>query len=172
MSAQSPDSIPRRGGSNRKFLIGGVVILLAVVYLIATSTLAGAEFFYTVDELAARGEGAVGQPVRVAGAVLGDSIQYDAETLTLTFTVVHMPADQALVNDEGGLAEALHVAVEDASRTRLQVEYVGVKPDLLRHEAQAIVTGELGTDGVFYANELLLRCPTRYEEAVPGQVES
>ena len=63
------------------------------------------------------------------------------------------------------------MAVEDESRSRLQVVYVGVKPDLLRKEAQAIVTGELGEDGVFYANELLLRCPTRYEEAVPAQVE-
>jgi cytochrome c-type biogenesis protein CcmE len=51
------------------------------------------------------------------------------------------------------------------------VVYVGVKPDLLQNEAQAIVTGELGEDGIFYANELLLRCPTRYEEAVPDQVE-
>ena len=71
-----------------------------------------------------------------------------------------------------GLAAALHTAVEDESRARMHVVYVGVKPDLLRHEAQAILTGELGTDGVFYANELLLRCPTRYEESVPGQTGS
>jgi cytochrome c-type biogenesis protein CcmE len=31
------------------------------------------------------------------------------------------------------------------------------------------MTGHLGTDGVFYAEELLLKCPTRYEEAVPEQ---
>jgi cytochrome c-type biogenesis protein CcmE len=157
--------------SRRKFLIGGAVILLAVVYLIASSTVAGAQYFYTVDELQGRGSEAVGQPVRIAGAVLGDSIRYDPETLTLTFTIVHMPGDNALIVEDGGLAEALHIAVEDSSRTRLDVEYIGVKPDLLRHEAQAILTGELGEDGVFHANELLLRCPTRYEEAVPGQAE-
>ena len=157
--------------SRRKFLIGGAVILLAVVYLIASSTVVGAQYFYTVDELQGRGSEAVGQPVRIAGAVLGDSIQYDPETLALTFTIVHMPGDNALIVEDGGLAEALHIAVEDGSRTRLDVEYIGVKPDLLRHEAQAILTGELGEDGVFHANELLLRCPTRYEEAVPGQAE-
>jgi cytochrome c-type biogenesis protein CcmE len=27
----------------------------------------------------------------------------------------------------------------------------------------------MGADGVFYAEELLLKCPTRYEEAVPEQ---
>ena len=161
---------PQKTGQG-KFLIGGLVILAAVIYLIVTSTVAGAQYFYTVNELLGRGASAVGQPVRVTGAVLGDDIQYDAETLTLTFAIVHLPADQDLVNNEGGLAEALHVAVEDESRSRLQVVYVGVKPDLLRKEAQAIVTGELGEDGVFYANELLLRCPTRYEEAVPAQVE-
>lgn len=162
--------IPQKSGQG-KFIIGGLGILAAVVYLIISSTVAGAQYFYTVNELFGRGASAVGQPVRITGAVLGDSIQYDTETLTLTFTVVHLPADQDLVNDEGGLAEALHVAVEDESRSRLQVVYVGVKPDLLRNEAQAIMTGELGEDGVFYANELLLRCPTRYEEAVPEQSE-
>ena len=38
-------------------------------------------------------------------------------------------------------------------------------PDLLQHEAQAIMTGRLGDDGVFYADELLLKCPSRYEES-------
>ena len=42
-------------------------------------------------------------------------------------------------------------------------------PDLLKNEAQAIVTGKMGADGVFYAKELLLKCPTKYEEAVPEQ---
>ena len=51
----------------------------------------------------------------------------------------------------------------------MQVVYVGVKPDLLRDEAQAIMTGQLGEDGVFHADELLLKCPTKYEEAVPQQ---
>lgn len=157
------------GLGRKKFLIGGMVIIAAVVYLVVSSTATGAQFFFTVDELTADAS-AVGKPARVAGAVLGDSIQYDPETLTLTFTIVHMPADQALVNDEGGLAEALHQAVLDESRTRLQVVYIGVRPDLLKDEAQAIVSGQLGADGVFHANELLLRCPTRYEQAVPGQV--
>ena len=69
----------------------------------------------------------------------------------------------------GGLAEVLHQAVNDPTAPKLQVEYNGVKPDLLRNEAQAIMTGKLGEDGVFYAEELLLKCPTKYEDAVPGQ---
>ena len=63
----------------------------------------------------------------------------------------------------------MHQAVLDPSRARIKVVYVGPKPDLLRNEAQAIMTGRMGQDGVFYAEELLLKCPTRYEEAVPAQ---
>ena len=157
--------------NRRKFLIGGGVILLAVVYLMATATAAGAQFFYTVDELEARGAEAVGQPVRIAGAVLGDTIEYDPETLRLSFTIVHTPADVQLINDEGGLAAALDAAVADPSRNRLEIVYVGVRPDPLQHAAEAIVTGSLQADGTFEANELLLRCPTRYEESVPGQAQ-
>jgi cytochrome c-type biogenesis protein CcmE len=158
--------------NNRKFIIGGLMILSVVIYLIVSSTAAGAQYFYTVEELNARGESAVDLPLRISGAVLGESISYDAETLTLRFTVAHMPADNEVLNEEGGLAAALHQAIVDPTRSRLEVVYIGVKPDLLQHEAQAILSGTLNEDGVFYASELLLRCPTRYDEAVPGQTES
>ncbi len=72
---------------------------------------------------------------------------------------------------DGGLAVVLHEAVTDPDRAQMRVIYNGVKPDLLRHEAQAIMTGQLGEDGIFYAEELLLKCPTKYEEAVPKQSE-
>lgn len=152
-----------------KFVIGGFLILGAVVFLIWTSTAASAEYFLTIDELNAKGAGVVDKNLRVSGAVLGDSIQYDPETLTLSFEVAHVPADNLAIESEGGLAEVLHQAVMDPSRARVKVVYVGPKPDLLRNEAQAIMTGRMAEDGVFYAEELLLKCPTRYEEAVPEQ---
>lgn len=158
--------------SRSKFIFGGLIILVAVVYLIISSTSAGAQYFFTIDELFARGAEAYGTPARVAGAVIGDTIEYDAENLTLRFTVAHMPADNDILEEEGGLAMALNQAVNDPTRSRMEVVYYGVKPDLLQHEAQAIMTGQLGEDGVFVADELLLKCPTRYDEAVPEQAES
>ena len=152
-----------------KFVIGGLLILGAVVFLIWSSTAATSEYFLTIDELNAKSGEVVNRNVRLTGAVIGESIQYDAESLTLTFEIAHVPGDQALIDDEGGLAEALHLAVMDPSRSRMKIKYVGPLPDLLRHEAQAIVTGKLGEDGVFHADELLLKCPTKYEEAVPEQ---
>jgi hypothetical protein len=38
-------------------------------------------------------------------------------------------------------------------------------------KAQAILTGQLDDNGVFYASELLLKCPSRYEEVAPLQAE-
>ena len=155
-----------------KFILGGLLILAAVVYLIVSSTQASAEYFMTIDEIKAEGATAVGKSLRLSGAVVGDTVQYDPQTLTLTFDVAHVSGDNDEIEAQGGLAEVLFQAVNDPSRQRISVVYNGPKPNLLRGEAQAIMTGRLGEDGIFYADELLLKCPTRYEEAVPEQSAS
>lgn len=160
-SANLPSN-PRKEG-RWKFLVGGLLILGAVAYLIASGMTAGARYYITVDDLVGNADYA-GKTVRVAGVVLGDTIQYDSENLILDFTVANVPMDY------DNLAEALHFAATNDGATRISVHMENeVKPDLLRHEAQAIMTGKLGEDGVFYATELNLKCPTRFEEAQPGQ---
>lgn len=154
-----------------KFIIGGLLIVAAIVYLIATSTQANAQYFLTVDELVQKGYAGADREIRVSGAVIGSTIQYDPQNLHLTFEVAHIPGDNAEIEAEGGLAAVLHAAVTDPSRSRIKVEYNGVMPDLLRDEAQAIMTGKMNANGVFVAEELLLKCPTKYEEAVPEQAE-
>jgi len=151
-----------RTGGRLKFLIGGLLILVAVGYLIISGTASGARYFITVDELL-QDPSYVGKTVRIAGAVVGESIQYDDRNLIIDFTIANVP------NDYENLAEALHLAVNDTTRQRLQIRVEDqVKPDLLQHEAQAILTGRLDENGVFHATELLLKCPTRFEEAHPG----
>ncbi len=157
--------------SRVKFIIGGLLIAAAIGYLIYSSTSANAQFFLTVEELQTRGQTLAGQDVRVSGAVDGKTIQYDPQSLTLTFTVADVPGDNSVIDAQGGLAAVLHAAVIDSSRPRLKVAYHGPRPDLLKDEAQAIMTGRLGADGVFQANELLLKCPTKYQEAVPNQAQ-
>lgn len=154
-----------------KFIVGGLMILAAVVYLIASSTQASAEYFLTIDEVNDQRSAITGKSLRISGAVIGDSINYDPDTLTLSFDVAHVTGDNAEIEASGGLAQVLHDATVDASRTRLTVNYSGPIPDLLKNEAQAIMTGHLDSDGIFYADELLLKCPTKYEEAVPEQAE-
>lgn len=142
------------GSAQVKFLLGGLVILLAVGYLIVSSFGSSSQFFLTIAELRGKGGNIIGDDVRVSGVVIGDSIRYDTQTLRLEFDVVDNLEE---------LSSPLHVV------------YIGPKPDLLQHEAQAIIEGVWSEDGTFYAHDrtdsLLLKCPTRYEEEFPEQVE-
>lgn len=166
----NPDLLrTNQSGGKLKFVLGGLLIAAAIIYLIASTMQSTAQYFYTVDEIKAKGAGLAGQNLRASGAVLGDSITYDPATLTITFDMAHVSADQQAIDAQGGLAAALHNAVANPDAQHIKVVYQGPKPDLLKNEAQAIVTGRLGQDGVFYADELLLKCPTRYEQALPTQ---
>jgi cytochrome c-type biogenesis protein CcmE len=159
------------GSSSRiKFIIGGLLIVAAIVYLIYSSTAASAQYFLTVEEVAMKGDDVYDRDLRISGAVIGKTIEYDPQTLTLKFTVAHIPGDNDEIEAQGGLATVLHNAVVNPGAV-LMVEHNGPMPDLLQDEAQAIMTGRLGDDGVFQADELLLKCPTKYEEAVPDQTE-
>lgn len=148
------EGIKTSNTSRIKFLVGGLIILLAVSYLILSSFGSSARFFLTVEELRAKGSDIIGDDVRISGVVNGDSITYDPQSLRLEFDVVDSLAE---------LNNPLHVV------------YFGPKPDLMKHEAQAIIEGTWQEDGVFYAHNradsLLLKCPTRYEEDFPEQVE-
>lgn len=145
-------------------------MLAAVIVLVITSIKGSAQYYYTVQELVS-GEAGRQTNLRVSGVVLGDTIQYDPTTFTLLFTIANIPGDNKEIEAAGGLAQVLHDASLDDAAPRLEIVYQGERPDLLTNEAQAILTGSLGEDGRFYADELLLKCPSRYEEGVPEQVE-
>ena len=151
-------------------MIGGTLMLVAIILLVITSLKGNAQYYLTVEELVS-GVTAQQENVRVSGVVLGDSIQYDPQNQTLSFTIANIPGDNKEIEKLGGLAEVLHNAALDQETPRLDVVYHGVKPDLLKNEAQAILTGSIGDDGVFYAEELLLKCPSRYEESLPEQAQ-
>jgi cytochrome c-type biogenesis protein CcmE len=162
-----------RKGRPLKFIIGGLVIVAAITYLIISSLSANVQYFLTVEEALSKLKtgNLEGRNIRVSGAVIGDSIQYDMDKLELSFTIVHVPGDNKLLEEEGGLAAALHNAVQDPDRSSLEVIHYGPVPDLLQHESQAILTGRLLESGVFEADEILLKCPTKYEGAVPEQAK-
>ena len=159
--------------SNRlKYFIGGGLFLIAVIFLIISATRATAEFFITVRELKETEEDLTGQNLRVSGAVIGNSIAYDSASNELQFVIAHIPGKDDEIRAAGGLSIVLHQAVVDPHSPRLMVVYQGAPPDMLRDEAQAILTGTLDSEGVFLAEELLLKCPSKYEDAVPNQVEN
>lgn len=78
-----------------------------------------------------------GEEVRLSGAVVDGSIGVDASTGTVTFEV----ADD---------------------QTTIPVEYHGTAPDTLRDEGEAVVEGTLGSDGVFQADVLIAKCPSKF----------
>ena len=83
------DSLPTPAkGSQKKFIFGGILIIAAIILLIITNTRAGAQYFLTVDEIKDRQEEIIGKDIRVSGAVLGDTIEYDTENLIIKFEVL------------------------------------------------------------------------------------
>jgi cytochrome c-type biogenesis protein CcmE len=94
----------RPAGSRAKFWIGGLLIVAAVAYLIASSTSAAAQYYLTIEELQAKGEAVRGRDLKISGAVDGDTIAYDTETLTLHFTIANVPGDLDEIERGGGLA--------------------------------------------------------------------
>jgi cytochrome c-type biogenesis protein CcmE len=131
-----------------KFIVGGLAVAAAVVYLIVSSISSSAQYYLTVKELQGKGQAMAGRNLRVSGYVLGDSIAYSPQTSSLSFDIVD-------THDE--LSATTRVDT-------IKIFYTGPKPDLLQHEAQAIAEGKLNPDGTFTANNLLLKCPTRYED--------
>lgn len=154
-----------------KRIIAGLLVVAAVIYLVVTNTGTSTAFFLTVDELAAMGTGAEGRRLTVSGAVLGDTIVDEPTLPRVRFDLAQVPGDQREVRRAGGLAVVLQAAVSDPGARRLSVVYDGVRPELLQHGAQAIVRGTLTGDGTFRADEVLLKCPSRYGADLPDQVE-
>ncbi len=154
-----------------KFAIAGVLMLGAIGFLLVTGTANGSRFFLTVNDLLTRSDLA-GKTVKISGAVVGSTIRFDADTKTIHFTIANVSDDMDAIEKAGGLAAALHQAVIDPTARRVDVIVSNQPmPDLLKDEAQAIVTGQLASDGVFHADELLLKCPSKYSSGVPQQTQ-
>lgn len=129
-----------------KFIIGGVVIALAIVFLIYSGIQSNATYFLTVDELYAKGEVQYNRPVRVSGKVVGDTIAFNNRDLILSFDITSETGET------------------------MPVVFNGPKPDQMRHEAEAILEGKYDGE-VFTAQSLLLKCPSRYEEGTIEEVQ-
>lgn len=152
-----------------KFAIVGVLLVGVVGFLLISGTVAGGRYFMTVESLVLRPE-LKGKVVKISGAVIGSTIENHPEANYFTFTMSHLTDDINELNTEGGLAKALHKSVTDSTAKRLTIIVKNqAMPDLLQNEAQAILTGRLADDGVFYADEILLKCPSKYQAEVPKQ---
>ncbi|MBT3240063.1 MAG: cytochrome c maturation protein CcmE [Chloroflexi bacterium] len=151
-------------------VVSGILLLATSGFsLIKTSPEASAHYYLTINEAIAN-DSYSNMQIRISGAVIGDSIQHNQEKNELTFLLADLPADYSVVEKPGELLDLLENVVNDPNIQTIQVVFSGSPPALLVNKAQAIMIGEIQSDGVFYADEILLKCPSRYEEAVPDQV--
>jgi cytochrome c-type biogenesis protein CcmE len=128
------------------FVLAGIAILGAVIYLVYANTQANAAYYMTVSELK-QCTTCSAQSVRVAGVVQGGSIVRDDQKQTIRFTVI------------------------DGKQT-MPVTYSGVVPDIFRPGIQVVVEGHYSSQGPFQAQTLLAKCPSKFQSATPTTAAS
>lgn len=138
-----PRIAARNPNKQIKFIVGGLIILAAIIYLAFTSIQSTGAYYMTADQLVQNRAELVGRKLRVSGTVVHDTESWDAQNLMLKFQVT------------------------DSTGEKVWVSFHGSRPSNFGEATEAIIEGQLLPDGVFKADNLLLKCPSRYEDA-PG----
>lgn len=133
-AAETPNPMGSRRPSPR-FVIGGAVIAAAAAYLVFAALDSTAVYYLTVAELRA-GSAPAGKVVRLGGDVAPGTIVREGAQVRFALA------------DGGG---------------DLPVVYRGVVPDIFAENVQVVVEGRPGADGTFVANQLLTKCPSKFE---------
>ncbi len=125
--------------SATKFLIGGAVVAIVIAALIVVSFSGSTSDYVTIAEVEALGLDQT-RDSRVTGEIVPDSVEWNTAELHLTFEI----------QDETGT---------------LPISYHGPRPDMLEDAVEAVVIGRYDRESrVFEAEELMMKCPSKYEE--------
>lgn len=144
-SAQASALRPKRRNVRWGFVIAGLAIIAAVIYLVVANTGASAEYYMTIHELRDCSS-CSGQNVRVAGFV----------------------SKAGVTRLDGGKSISFDITDNSLS---MPVVYSNVVPDTVRAGTQVVVEGHL-MGGVFQATTLLAKCPSKFQAATPGATPS
>ncbi len=136
----------------KRMVIGGVLILLVFAGFLVSVVdqgIGALQYYHTLDEFEqARQQGSIepGQGLRLNGMVAPGTIERDLKRMEIRFD----------------LTDGTHSI--PVVLTRLDVS------DLFKDNANVVVEGRFGADGVFVAETLMTKCPTKYEaaEGTPG----
>lgn len=134
----------------KKFLIGGVLVLLAIGILVYNAFASGSPYYSTVSEFlftldskaSASGDSLYNERVRVNGEVVAGSIQEDWD----------------------GGERVVRFVITDNQNT-LPVEYSGSTPDTFKDGAEVVLEGTYNPSGFFAATKLMAKCPSRFTPA-------
>lgn len=119
-----------------------VLVVVAIIAVLAAVMLAmwglrdRAAYFYTPADIVA-GKASPGQPIRLGGMVERDSLQREADGVTVRFVVTDGAA-------------------------KVPVVFRGILPDLFREGSGAVAEGSLAPDGTFDADNILAKHDERY----------
>ena len=123
-----------------KFLIAGAVLLSAFLFLFLTSFQSeNLAYFLTVDEIAEKGQGLAGRGLRVEGKIVPNSLSRNPQAMRISFRL-------------------------KGEKSSLPVNFKGVPPDLLENGFPVIAEGKLNAQGVLVAKNLMVACPSKFEE--------
>jgi cytochrome c-type biogenesis protein CcmE len=123
-----------------KIVLTVVVVGGGLGLLVAQSLGENLEYYKQVDEVMASPAAWKGKRLKLGGHVLKGSIFNKQGTLEYVFTV-------------------------ERNGKSVQVHYTGIVPDTFKDDAEVVVAGKLGDDGVFEAHEVIAKCPSKYEAA-------
>jgi cytochrome c-type biogenesis protein CcmE len=124
------------------------VIAGSLAYLLTSSMSEAVEFYHPADVVMLKAKELQDQRIRMGGKVVEGSIAQKPGTLEYVFEVHPTPG------------EAKHAEMMNKT---IQVRYTGIVPDTFKDKAGVVVSGELKSDGVFYAKDLVAKCPSKYE---------
>jgi len=110
------------------------------------------QYYQTLHEF--QQSGATGEAVRVHGYVAPASIERDVVNKRIRFAVVNEPPHKAGANPGPPLA-VLYATLET--------------PDMFKDGAEVVVEGRLGADAVFQADNVLAKCPSKFEAKATEQ---
>jgi cytochrome c-type biogenesis protein CcmE len=119
-----------------KFLVGGVVIALALAYMIWAGVTQSAVYFVTPSEL--RATPVSGKAYRLGGLVERGTLQWNPGTLDLTFSV-------------------------SDGKASVPVRHKGAPPDLFGEGRGAVVEGTWTAEGYFKATQILAKHSEEYK---------
>jgi cytochrome c-type biogenesis protein CcmE len=126
-----------------------IVLVLAFTGLLWTTFRDGAEYYKLVDEVMANPSAWEGKPLQIHGYVVPKSRlrSKGEDTLDWQFKVQNNPTRSG---QSGKIVEAW---------------YTGIVPDTFGDEAEVVLSGKLGKDGIFRATNVVAKCPSKYEAA-------
>jgi cytochrome c-type biogenesis protein CcmE len=129
--------------SSIKTVAALLLILTGVGFLILKGVSDTGVYYRTVAEVLADSSLPEQRGVRISGEVVGGTIEYDQSRLLLTFEVRDL---------------------ENETKT-MNVVFNGVKPDAFKEDVEVILEGRYEESAnTFYAETLLAKCPSKYEE--------